>query len=100
MEIDQGTGNWRSRDPKWTQESATTEMENIRKHWAAFGYELPHLVYWNVAARHNNILDSGPNVTFVSGSSPTIFKQVITGKNGYDLMIETICADRYKNIKA
>ena len=102
MEIDSGTGSWRwlKNSHGWTQETAGTEMEKIRKRWAAAGYELPHLIYWNVDARHNNILDSGPNVTFVSGASPVIFKSVVTGKTGYDLMIETICAARYENITA
>lgn len=99
MEIDQGTGSYWSRRTGWTEQSASTEMENIRKKWAAAGLTLPKLVYWNVDARNSTILDSGPNVTFVSGMSPTIFKQVLTGKTGWDLMIDTICADRYAVIK-
>ena len=100
MEIDQGSGSyWSSNSRRWTKESASTEMETIRKKWAAAGLTLPKLVYWNVDARHDTILDAGPNVTFVSGMSPTIFKQVLTGKTGYDLMIDTICADRYAVIE-
>jgi len=104
MEIDQGSGrgywgyNHYSHD-YWTQETAATEMENIRKKWAAYGLELPRLVYWNVDARNSTILDSGPNVTFVSGMSPVIFQQVLTGKTGYDLMIDAICSKRYEVIK-
>ena len=100
MEIDRGSGNyWGSNAHRWTKESASTEMETIRKKWAAAGLKMPKLVYWNVDARNSTILDSGPNVTFVSGMSPVIFKQVLTGKTGYDLMIETICAERYAVIK-
>ena len=100
MEIDQGSGSyWSSNSRRWTKESASTEMETIRKKWAAAGLTLPKLVYWNVDARNSTILDSGPNVTFVSGMSPVIFKQVLTGKTGYDLMIDTICADRYAVIE-
>lgn len=98
MEIDQGSYYTYNSRP-WTEENAATEMESIRKEWARYGFKLPRLIYWNVNARHDTILDSGPNVTFVSGFSPSLFKQVLTGKNGYDLMIETICADRYINIK-
>ena len=99
MEIDRGSGSsyWSGRG--WTKENASTEMETIRQRWAAAGLKMPKLVYWNVDARNSTILDSGPNVTFVSGMSPVIFKQVLTGKTGYDLMIETICADRYAVIK-
>ncbi|MBR3673990.1 MAG: DUF2828 family protein [Clostridia bacterium] len=76
-----------------------TEMETVRKKWETYGLEFPRLVYWNVNARNNTILDKGPSVSFVSGASPIIFKQVITGKTGWELCLETICSDRYKNIK-
>lgn len=97
MEIDTGTGYWS--DSHWTKRSASTEMEKIRQKWAAYGLQLPKLVYWNVDARQNTILDAGPNVSFVSGMSPTIFKQVITGKTGYDLMLEAINSERYAVIR-
>ena len=100
MEIDRGSGSyWSSNSRRWTKESASTEMETIRKKWAAAGLTLPKLVYWNVDARHDTILDAGPNVTFVSGMSPTIFKQVLTGKTGWELCLETICSKRYEVIK-
>lgn len=91
MEIDCGSN--------WMSKKAETEMEKMRTKWAAYGMTMPRLIYWNVDARHNTILDSGPNVTFVSGASPIIFKSVLTGKNGYDLMLEAITADRYNVIK-
>ena len=91
MEIDCGSN--------WMSKKAETEMEKMRTKWAAYGMAMPHLIYWNVDARHNTILDSGPNVTLVSGASPVIFKSVLTGKNGYDLMLEAITADRYNVIK-
>lgn len=107
MEIDAGTGGGSSwywlggngRTRTWTKNSASTEMEQIRKRWAAAGVKMPKLIYWNVQARNNTILDAGPDVSFVSGMSPSIFKQVLTGKTGWDLMIETICSDRYAPIK-
>ena len=105
MEIDEGTsmGWWYSKKDnmsRWTKETAATEMEAVRQKWASYGFELPRLIYWNVESRNSNtILDSGPNVSFVSGFSPTIFKSVLTGKNGYQLMIETICAEKYQSIK-
>lgn len=98
MEIDSGTyGGGNSK--QWTAESAVTEMEKIRQKWASYGFKLPRLVYWNVDARHSTILDSGPNVTFVSGMSPTIFTQILTGKTGWELCLETICSKRYEVIK-
>ena len=102
MEIDSGTGSWSwsSSTKGWTEQTAATEMEKIRQKWAAEGYELPHLVYWNVDARENHILDSGPNVTFVSGASPTIFKSVLTSKSAWDVMLDVLMSDRYKAVIA
>ena len=97
MEIDSGTGSWRGYN-RWTKSGAATEMEKIRAEWAASGLKLPKLVYWNVNARNNTILDSGSDVTFVSGCTPTIFEQILTGVTGYDLMIQKICSARYEAV--
>ena len=98
MEIDSGTGSWRGGN-RWTKSGAATEMEKIRAEWAASGLKLPRLVYWNVDARNNTILDSGSDVTFVSGCTPTIFEQILTGVSGYDLMIQKICSARYDAVQ-
>lgn len=86
-------------DAMATRRWCASDMEQMRKKWERFGVKCPHLVYWNVNARNDNILDTNEGTTYVSGASPTLFKQVISGKKGYDLMIETICSDRYENIK-
>lgn len=98
MEIDSATSEWRRSIPRWSEETAATEMERIRQKWAQYGLTLPKLIYWNVDARNSTILDSGPEVSFVSGMSPVIFQQVLTGKTGYDLMLEALMKDRYEVI--
>lgn len=82
----------------WYSDTAATEMEKIRKEWEEEGLKCPKLVYWNVDAKNNTILDSGEDVTFVSGMSPVIFEQVISGVIGYDLMLEKLGSERYKDI--
>ena len=94
MEIDYGTTN----RAEWTTENAATEMEKIREKYAAAGVDMPRLVYWNVNARNNTILDSGPYVSFVSGMSPILFEQVLTGKNGWDLCCAKLLSKRYEVI--
>jgi hypothetical protein len=94
MEIDRG-----ARGGNWTKSGAATEMEKIRAEWAASGLKLPKLVYWNVNARNNTILDSGSDVTFVSGCSPVIFEQVLTGKTGYSLMLDKLMSARYEAVR-
>jgi len=85
---------------QWIEDTAQTEMEKIRSKWAAEGFEVPRLVYWNVDARGDaNIIDAGPNVSFVSGFSPVIFQSVLTGKTGWDLCLETLLAKRYEAVK-
>ena len=85
----------------WGRSSITpvnTMMENMRIKWANHGYMLPKLIYWNVDARHNIILDEGPGVTYVSGASPAIFQQIVTGKTGIDLMYDKLNSERYSCI--
>ena len=98
MEIDSGSYSYR-RGNNWTKQTAMTEMEKVRADWEAIGLKCPKLVYWNVSARSNNILDAGPNVTFVSGCSPVIFEQVISGVTGYDLMLKKLMSERYEVIR-
>ena len=85
------TGRWEN-NPNTPME---TLMESIRKKWMANGYQLPCLVYWNVDARDNTILDGGENVSYVSGFSPSIFRSVLTNKNSVDLMYEVLDNERY-----
>ena len=82
----------------WYSDTAATEMEKIRKEWEEEELKCPKLVYWNVNAKNNTILDDGENVTYVSGMSPVIFEQVISGITGYDLMLEKLGSERYKSI--
>lgn len=77
-----------------------TLMESMRSKWKLHGYTLPKLVYWNVNARHNNVPDLGEDVSFVSGFSPSIFKQIMSNKTGYELMLETLTAERYAQVTA
>lgn len=97
MEIDNGTRSSYLRNDGFNPK---TDMEKMRQKWASYGLTLPRLVYWNVQARQNTVLDSGPDVTLVSGCSPVIFQQVLTGKTGIDLMLEKLNSERYAAIHA
>lgn len=92
MEIDYGS-YWRS------ETQVQTEMENIRVDWEKDGLKMPHLVYWNVDARHNTILDSNENTTYVSGCSPIIFQSILTGKSGWDICKKILNSNRYEQIR-
>ena len=92
MEFDVGTSHRHS--------NTKTLMENIREKWARYGYRMPHLIYWNVQARQNNIPeDIGCGlVSYVSGMSPSIFETILSGKTGYDMMMDKLNSARYEVI--
>lgn len=76
-----------------------TSMSIIRKKWKECGYEMPKLVYWNVNARQDTILDDAKsNITYVSGSSPVIYEMIMQGKNGIQMMKEKLESERYSCI--
>ena len=83
----------------WNFLDQDTLMENIANRWASYGYKMPHLIFWNVNARQNNIpmLGNGP-ISFVSGFSPSTFEVIMSGKTGYDLMLEKLDSERYASI--
>lgn len=94
MEID-SMSYWRNKS------RVKTEMELMREEWARDGLKLPRLVYWNCAARNNNILDEIDNddITYVSGASPIIFNSILRGLSGKQLMLEKLNSKRYENVK-
>ena len=75
-------------------------MECIRENWESqTNIPFPKLYYWNVNAQNDTVLSLGPDVSYISGASPAILKQVLSGKTGWELCLETLLSDRYKVIK-
>lgn len=99
MEVDAMQGyrcSWNGNAPG--MKGVQTFMDKIRNVWISHGYQLPKLVLWNVNARNNTVLDAGSDVSCVSGCSPVIFEMVMSGKTGYDLMMDKLNSTRYKAI--
>ena len=92
--------SWRNDFTSFNTGNAETLLEGIARKWAMYGYKMPHLIFWNVEARQNNIpmLGNGP-ISYVSGFSPAIFEQIMSGKTGYDLMMEKLDSERYAPIQ-
>ena len=60
---------------------------------------MPNVVFWNVNARQDNIpMKVKDGVTLVSGFSPVIYEMIMSGKTGFDLMLEKLNSDRYAAI--
>ena len=81
-------------------EPVETLFENIKKKWDAEGIKMPHLIFWNVDARQNNIpiINENQPISYVSGFSPSIFETIISGKSGVALMMEVLNSERYAQI--
>lgn len=84
-----------------SEKKVNTLLENIAIEWKTEGYDLPQLIFWNVNARNNNIpMLKGARFAYISGFSPIMLKQILTGKDGYDLMIAKLVeSGRYDKIK-
>lgn len=99
MEIDEGTGDRWNRVSNWSTENAKSTMENIRVEWAEAGLELPRLIYVNVNARNNTVLDLGPDITLISGASAQTFEMIVQDVTGWQLCLDKLLSSRYDCIK-
>ena len=83
--------------------SSMTNFENAKASYAAAGYKLPDLVFWNVDSRHEQqpVKENDRGVALVSGCSPRIFSMVMDGElNPYAFMLSVIDTERYAPIAA
>jgi hypothetical protein len=86
---------------RYNNDSASVEsdVERYRRKWEAHGYKMPRVIYWNVNASKDTILDKGENVAYVSGCSPVLFEQIMKGKTQKDLMLDKLNSERYACIR-
>ena len=109
MEFDKGLSFGRNydEDHPWRcpakfgdREDYKTLFEQIERKWAAAGYKMPKITFWNLDARQNNIPAIGDNFNYISGFSMSQMESVMAGKSAVDLMLDVLLKDRYKFIKA
>lgn len=78
---------------------ADTFHETFAKKFAAAGYEIPNVVYWNVNSERDTFHADAyrKGVQLVSGHSATTFKNVIQSldKTPLEAMLDVILSDRY-----
>lgn len=78
-----------------------TIFDDAQRKFADQNLELPHVVFWNVDARH----DQAPatkfdnRVTLISGSSQSTFQHAVNGKSPLELMFDVVNSERYSKIK-
>ena len=80
-----------------------SNFEKAKTKFNAHGYELPRIVFWNVASRHGHqpVRMDERGVALVSGCTPKLFDMVMSGDiSPYKMMMEVIGSERYKVIAA
>ena len=80
-----------------------TNFENAKAMFAAKGYKLPSLVFWNVNSmnRQQPVKMNEQGVTLVSGMSPQIFAMLKDDKlDPYSFMMSVISSERYEKVAA
>ncbi len=76
-------------------------FQTIEAKFAAAGYKMPRLVFWNVNSRTNAIpvKENELGVALVSGFSVNVIKMVMSGKlDPYEVLVEQLMSPRYECI--
>ncbi len=92
MEFDYGAEN-----------ADVTVFEQARQAFAAEGYQLPQVVFWNVASRglHQPVTMNEQGAALVSGCTPRLFQMVTGGElSPYAYMLEVLDSPRYRGLTA
>ena len=92
------TERWYDSSYTLNRSQIDTVIETQAKKWKAHGYEIPRIIFWNLDARNQNIPALGSGFSYVSGFSPVMIEQILSGKDGWDLCLEKLNSDRYNKI--
>ena len=83
--------------------ASASNFKNAQKKFAAQGYRLPQIIFWNVASRNRQqpVTQNKQGVALVSGATPRIFSMVAGGSlSPYAFMMEVLGQERYAQIAA
>lgn len=86
-----------------SRKRARTFLEDWRERFAAAGYVMPHVVFHNLNGEYGNVpaTASVPNVSMVSGFSPSIMRHILAGEEITPelQMMEVLDGERYAPLK-
>lgn len=80
-----------------------TVFEDAKEKFEDYGYKLPQVIYWNVAARNEQypVRMNEKGTALVSGASPMLFSHMMSHDlSPFTLMEQILNSDRYKKICA
>lgn len=88
---------------RWSSQKSIVDKDTLfevmKKKWANYGYKLPRIIFWNLNSRHENIPAIGEGFSFVSGFSMNMVEQILSGEDGYSLMMKKLNTERYSCVK-
>ena len=79
-----------------SENDINTVIEEQMIKWRRYGYTTPRVIFWNLDARHNNIPAIGDKFSYVSGFSMNMVETILSGLDGYALMMRKLDSPRYK----
>lgn len=100
MEFDAATGNY-DYWGKPVNNKNEKLFATIDKKYAAKGYKLPRLIFWNVNSRTNTIpvVENELGVALVSGFSTAVTKLVLSNETDpYKILVKELMGERYKQV--
>ena len=81
-----------------SESAVNSLLETIALRWARCGYELPRVIFWNVAARNDNIPALNGRFGYVSGFSMSMVETILSGLDGWALAKKKLDTERYAPI--
>ena len=102
MEIDESQRSYDGYMYGRTDSYKWTFYDRMKIRFEERGYEIPHIIFWNVASRHD-VFHADANrkgVTLVSGQSSSTFASLMNliGMTPYEAMVEILSSERYSPI--
>lgn len=85
------------------ENASLTNFEQAKSQFRAHGYQLPEIVFWNVASRNRQqpVTQNERGVALVSGATPRLFTMIAGGIiSPYAFMNDILNSDRYAKISA
>ena len=85
------------------EDASLTNFQYAKQLFSTHGYQLPEVVFWNVASRNRQqpVTMNEQGVALVSGCSPRIFQMLQSGiLSPYAFMLDVLSSERYAVIAA
>ena len=89
---------WGSGRNLGSENAINTVIEAQMHKWRQYGYTTPRVIFWNLDARQSNIPAIGDKFSYVSGFSMNMVEQILSGEDGYSLMMKKLDSPRYAPI--